>query len=134
MKKFLLLLATFSLIATFLVACTDPTTGQTPTPGSSGSSGNTVHMNETQFVPTTITIKKGESINLVNDAAVVHIIQNGTWESNGTPKAEKETGAPTVQQQFNSNDSHSIGPFTTAGTFQLYCTVHEGMNLTVIVK
>ena len=28
----------------------------------------------------------------------------------------------------------TIGPFNTAGTFHLYCTVHQGMNLTVIVQ
>jgi plastocyanin len=27
-----------------------------------------------------------------------------------------------------------IGPFTTAGTFKFSCTVHPGMNLTVMIQ
>jgi len=30
--------------------------------------------------------------------------------------------------------SGRIGPFTELGTFQLYCTIHPGMNLTVTVS
>jgi plastocyanin len=28
----------------------------------------------------------------------------------------------------------AVGPFNTAGTFHLYCSVHLNMNLTVIVQ
>ncbi|MBA2286909.1 MAG: hypothetical protein H0W02_15665 [Ktedonobacteraceae bacterium] len=91
-------------------------------------------MNQSNFVQTSITISKGDSINLINDATVPHIIQNGTWD-NGVAKNVQESGAPTVNNlQFNGNDSHSIGPFTTTGTFHLYCTVHQNMNLTVTVQ
>jgi plastocyanin len=91
-------------------------------------------MNETQFGQTLITIKKGESVTLVDDVAVVHIIQNGTWDNNGNAHPGAEAGAPKVQLQFNGGDTNSMGPFNTAGTFHYYCTVHNGMNLTVIVK
>jgi hypothetical protein len=26
------------------------------------------------------------------------------------------------------------GPFTTAGIFHIYCTIHQGMNLTIVVQ
>jgi plastocyanin len=91
-------------------------------------------MNETQFEQPEITIKKGQSVELVDDVAVVHIIQNGTWDGNGNARPGAEPGAPKVQLQFQGGDSNSIGPFNTAGTFHYYCTVHNGMNLTVIVK
>ena len=124
------------MLAVLIAACggtNNDTTGSTST-GSASTPNNVVHMNDTNFVQKTVTIKKGDSLTLVDDVATVHIIQNGTWESNGTPKAGKEPGAPTVQVQFQGNDSQTIGPFNTAGTFQLYCTVHSGMNLTVIVQ
>ncbi len=101
---------------------------------STTSAANTVHMNETQFVQSQITIKKGQSVTLVNDASVVHIIQNGTWDSNGNARPGAEPGAPKVQQQFSGNDTYSIGPFNTAGTFQYYCTFPQASNLTVIVQ
>ncbi len=59
---------------------------------------------------------------------------NGTWE-NGTAQPTREGGAPVVKDvNIGGNSSATIGPFTTAGTFKLYCTVHAGMNLTVIVE
>jgi plastocyanin len=62
------------------------------------------------------------------------VIANGTWESNGNAKYAVEAGAPKIVTRFDGEDSHRIGPFTTAGTFHLYCTVHQGMNLTVVVQ
>lgn len=126
MKKFLLPCALLILLACFATACAS-------TPGA-GSSKQTVHMSETQFVPTSITLQKGESLTLVDDVAVVHIITNGRWDSYGTQRPAIDPGAPTVQAQLNGNDQQSIGPFTTVGTFHLYCTIHINMNLTVVVK
>ncbi len=76
----------------------------------------------------------GESLSLVNDAGVMHIIANGSWENNAS-KAASEAGAPTVNNvQISGNATQNIGPFNTAGTFHFYCTVHPGMNLTVVVQ
>jgi plastocyanin len=126
MKKFLLAYTLLILLACLSTACAS-------TPGA-GSSDQTVHMSETQFVPTSITIQKGDKLTLVDDVAVVHIIANGLWDSYGNQRPDMEPGAPTVQAQFNGNDQQSIGPFTTVGTFHLYCTIHNNMNLTVVVK
>lgn len=91
-------------------------------------------MNDTQFVQPSITIHKGESVTLVATTFTPHIIANGTWD-NGQAKAAKESSAPEVKDmQINGNSSGNIGPFTTAGTFKLYCTIHSGMNLIVIVQ
>jgi len=91
-------------------------------------------MNDTQFMQPSITIHKGASIALIATTFTPHIIANGTWD-NGQAKAARESGAPEVQNmQVNGNSSSNVGPFTTAGTFKLYCTIHSGMNLTVIVQ
>lgn len=100
--------------------------------GSTGSSNTSVKMGLTTFEQSSVTIKKGSMLTLVDTVAVTHIINNGSW-SGTTPKPAKETGAPTVNQTFTGNDTHQVGPFNTAGTFHLYCTVHPGMNLTVVV-
>ncbi len=100
-----------------------------------GGSRTDVHMGQTNFTQASITISKGSSLNLINDTAVTHIIANGTWEQN-TAQPGAEPGAPTVNNlQFSTaNQSQTIGPFTTAGTFHLYCVVHPGMNLIVTVQ
>src|SRR5262249_54207575 len=69
--------------------------------GSSASNGpNTVHMNDTNFEQSSITIKKGESLTLANDVATVHIIENGIWDNDGTPKPNRENGAPVIDTQM----------------------------------
>ena len=100
----------------------------------SNSSLPTVHMGGATFLQTSITIHKGDMLNLVDDVASTHIIANGTWD-NGKAKPASESGAPAIKDvQVNGNSSGTIGPFTTAGAFKLYCTIHPGMNLTVIVQ
>jgi plastocyanin len=135
-----------AMLSVLLAACARPGTASTSSgtgsssnssssssAGSGSSGGATVHMNSSNFEQSSVTLSKGSSLTLVDDAAVIHIIQNGSWQ-NGNAKPATEPGAPKVNQQFSGNDTHSVGPFNTAGTFHLYCTVHVGMNLTVIVK
>jgi plastocyanin len=122
-KKRLTLLLTGSIVSLVLLACGSMS--------GSGGQANEVHMS---LLQTSITIKKGESVTLINDHFTPHIIANGTWES-GTAKPAREPGAPVVNDlRIESRRSGSIGPFTTAGTFQFYCTLHANMNLTVIVQ
>jgi len=122
MKKLLAALILLGLVTVLLAAC-----------GGSGGGTNDVHLGTSNFVQSSVTISKGSSLNLIDDTSVVHIIQNGSWV-NGTPRPTAEPGAPTVNQQFNGNDNHMVGPFNTAGTYHLYCTIHQNMNLTVIVQ
>jgi plastocyanin len=127
LKKLMAILGLACIITSILVAC-----------GTSGSSTNVggprVHMNNTNFVQTSITIKKGQSVTLIDDGLTPHVITNGAWES-GTARSRREQGAPEVKDvQISGYSEGSIGPFTTAGTFKLYCTIHPGMNLNVIVQ
>ena len=115
------------VMALILVACSATSTDTSSAP-------NQVHMNATNFVQSSITIKKGESITLIDDAQDSHIIANGKWE-NGTAKTQDESGAPQVEDlQISGSGQGTIGPFTTAGTFHFNCTVHPGMSLTVVVQ
>lgn len=70
---------------------------------------------------------------LIDDGQFTHIILNGTW-ANGAPKPATEPGAPTVSNVQVNGNTVEIGPFTTAGTFNIYCSIHQNMNLTITVK
>jgi plastocyanin len=97
-----------------------------------GPNGPQVHMTGYQFVQASITINKGDTLTLVNNLTGPHRIRNGSW--NGvTPELKTESGAPSVDLTFNHDTSAPIGTFNTIGTFHFYCTIHQGMNLTVIV-
>jgi plastocyanin len=131
MRRLYVLLILYSVATVVVAACTSISVASNTDAGTSGSQ---IHMNDASFVQPSITIKKGESITLVADTLVGHTISNGTWD-NGTPKPAKEPGAPLVDNvSVGGNSSATIGPFTSAGTFKLYCTIHPGMNLTVIVQ
>lgn len=136
-----LMFAVLAISSILLAACARPgTTSSTASKGgpsnNGGGGGNTVHMGPANFVQSSITISKGSKLTLVDDVAVPHIIANGMYDASGAPKPAKEPGAPTVNNvQFSSSgDSKDIGPFTTAGTYHLYCTIHVNMNLTITVK
>nr|HET6903461.1 plastocyanin/azurin family copper-binding protein [Ktedonobacteraceae bacterium] len=125
-KKLFIALTVFATMTVLLAACAIVDT-------STLSTGPTVHMSGANFVQSSVTLKKGDKLNLVDDAASPHVIVNGSW-INGTAKPSVESGAPTVNASFNGNDSGSIGPFTTSGTFHVYCTIHQNMNLKIIVQ
>jgi plastocyanin len=125
-KRILSGLVLFGAITVLLAACAIVDT-------STMSTGPTVHMGGATFLQSSITIHKGDMLNLVDDSASPHIVVNGSWVGS-TQKPAKESGAPTVNLSFNGNDSGAAGPFTTAGTFHLYCTIHQAMNLTVVVQ
>jgi plastocyanin len=93
----------------------------------------TVHMGAGTFLQSSVTISKGSKLLLVDDVSSLHILANGSWQ-NGVVKAEREPGAPTVNNVQVNDNSVEIGPFNIAGTYHIYCEVHQGMNLTIIVQ
>ena len=124
-KKISFALLVFGLMTSVLTACSIEE--------EAGPGGPQVHMAGYNFIQDSITINKGDILTLVNDvAAAPHRIRNGSWIGI-TPEPKTEHGAPSIDLTFNRNDSAPIGPFTMTGTFHYYCTIHEGMNLSVIV-
>jgi len=136
-KKLVALLFVLSTITLAITACASTessSSGATQTGSDTSGTGHEVHMKGARFAQTSVTIQRGERLRLVADDSMPHIIANGTWQ-NGTATVAKEAGAPEINNvQVDGNSSQTIGPFNTSGTFQLHCTIHQGMNLTVIVQ
>ena len=76
---------------------------------------------------------KGQKLQLIDDGAFPHVIKNGTWDASGNPITRQEPGAPTVDLTINTGTAQ-VGPFNTAGTYHFYCTIHQNMNLTIVVQ
>jgi plastocyanin len=94
----------------------------------------TVHLAAATFAPDIIALHKGDTLTIVDDTPVPHILANGTWSSDSKPVPGEEPDAPTVNNVEVNGNSAIIGPFTTSGTYHIYCTVHPGMSLTIIVQ
>jgi plastocyanin len=138
MKKLIGIFVALSVIIVLTAASCGGSGGSGSTGGGGGtvgSGGTGVHMGETTFLQSSVTISKGSSLNLIDDVPVLHIIGNGSWVKNVAQPA-REPGAPTVNnvQISSAGQSITVGPFNTAGTYHLYCSVHLNMNLTVIVQ
>ena len=138
LRILMFLLTMFAIGSIVLAACARPgsPTASSGTPGSGGggSTGEpTVHMGAVNFVQSTVSVPKGQKLMLVDDGQYLHILANGSWV-NGTAVPKKETGAPTVDNVQVNGTNLEVGPFTTAGTFHIYCSVHTDMNLDITVK
>jgi plastocyanin len=140
-----LLMAAFALSSILFVACARP---GSPTAKSSGSStpsastgapancpsGDTVKTGTSTFEQTCIALAKGATLKVVPAVTNYHILDYGSW-NNGTAQPQTApAGAPALKGLIVQASAVTIGPFTTAGTYKIYCTVHTGMNLTVVVK
>ena len=124
MKKLIGGIILLGLLTVALVACDGIAGSDTSTP-------NTVHMTDSTFGQSSITIAKGSKLTLISDTSQAHIIDNGTWGSDGIPHHKIEPGAPTIKDAtFQDSTPQSFGPFNTPGKYQLYCTIHADMNLT----
>jgi len=142
------ILAVFALGSILLVACTRPgtvstgggsTATSTPSSGGTGGGGGsncangTVQTGASTFQQTCVNVAKGASLKVVPAVNSLHILTNGSWV-NGNQQLAKEPGSPSLNNVNLSSNPIEIGPFNTAGTFHILCTVHPGMNLTVNVK
>ncbi len=106
---------------------------QPPTSAASASSAEaTVHLTASNFAPTSVIVSQGAKLRIVADTSIMHILSNGVWKNN-TPQPGQEPGAPKVDNVQISGGSLEIGPFTTPGTYHIFCTVHLNMVLTIFV-
>jgi plastocyanin len=125
-KKLIFGMIAFALVTVLFAACSIKEAAT--------SSGIDARMGASNFIDTSVTLQKGQSVTLVDEVAALHTITNGQW-SGSQAKPAVEAGAPQVHFSISSaGATQNVGPFTTAGTFHLYCTIHPGMNLTITVK
>jgi plastocyanin len=92
-----------------------------------------VHLGPGNFDQSSITIPVGSKLILADDAGVPHVFNYGMWSGN-QQHAETPAGAPALKNLRVDSGNVELGPFTTAGTYHIYCVIHPGMNLTVVVQ
>lgn len=139
MKKVLLMLVAFGFILVLVAACarnfssSPPSSSSSPTATTSNCASGTVHTLSTSFKESCVVVAKGGKLQIIPSVSSYHNLDPGSWK-NGNAVPTTESGAPPIHNVQVTSSPVSIGPFNTAGTFHIYCTVHPGMNLTVIVQ
>jgi hypothetical protein len=107
---------------------------QTSTASTSSNGQPAVHMTADNFGQNVVLVPKGASLLIINDSSEEHVLQNGSWDTSGAAHPGGEPGAPTLRNVDITSGSKEIGPFATAGVYHIYCTLHPGMNLTIVVQ
>jgi plastocyanin len=105
--------------------------GSPTTPGNCAT--GTAHTLVSSFQESCVDVTKGGQLQIVPVVQSVHILDTGSWV-NGSPVPMNEPGAPTINNVQVTSTTVSVGPFNMAGTFKIYCTIHQNMNLTVVVR
>jgi plastocyanin len=119
------------MIVVALIVAANPQAGS----ASTNTDGEpTVHIGGTQFIQDIVLVPKGSRLRIVNDGSAEHILQKGRWSANGTVETVAEPGAPAVDNVDIKGGDVEIGPFNATGVFHIYCTLHSGMNLTIVVQ
>jgi plastocyanin len=84
-----------------------------------GAQDTQVKIDNFTFVPQRVTIKPGTTITWVNDDDIPHAIA--------------ATGKEFRSKVLDTNDKYSF-TFTTAGTFEYFCSLHPHMTGTIVVE
>jgi plastocyanin len=129
MKKIVgLVPALLMILALGLAACTQSNTGAQP-----GTPANEVDMGIANFVQTSVTISKGQSLHFVDQqSGTMHILcigKDGRCDPGNTGPQDLIGQGFTIQP----GQSHDVR-FGTAGTYTITCTVHPNMNMTATVR
>jgi plastocyanin len=77
------------------------------------------------FEPTTLTVPVGATVTFVNMDPTEHTVTNG--------KDGKAVDNPAFDEKVKSGESVTV-TFDKAGTFDVTCTIHPTMNMTVTVQ
>lgn len=121
------------ILGAFLIG----TIAQAPTASGSatGQAGSaTVHLTANRFAPDIVALHRGDRLLIVDDGPTPHTLTNGSWSADNRPMPDVEPGAPLINNVALNNNTVTLGPFITADTYHLYCTIHPGMNLTILVQ
>ena len=134
MKKLALLILPLALAALIVVGCGKiPSTGNTGGSSSACTTGQTVTMASVTFVQSCVNVKVNTPVTFDDPASSggVHILcigHNQACKAGATgPKDLVGSGFQIVQGQ-----THMV-TFSAPGTYEVTCTVHPNMNVTVTV-
>lgn len=93
---------------------------------------NLVGMEQVEFDRESITIRQGQQIEFVNNSNFLHVIAPGNRARVADGVGVPSFGADNVRSMARG-EPYLTAPWDTPGSYQLTCTLHPEMNLTVVV-
>jgi plastocyanin len=135
MKKLLFPIVAVFILGFVLVGCGKVVGGHQPTASTACTNGE-VEMASVTFVQTTCTIKAGDAVKFVDPSGTgnFHLLCFGR-DQQCTPNADGPTELnASGGVSFNAGDAPKSYTFTKPGTYEVTCTVHPNMNVTITVQ
>jgi plastocyanin len=119
-------------IAALLLALGVAACGKPASSTNNGGGGNSVPMGPSTFSIASITIKAGQTVHFDDSNGGYHVLCIG--------KDQQCTANATGPSELTAAGGHTINvgqtwdvTFPTAGTYEVTCTVHSNMNVTITV-
>jgi plastocyanin len=103
-------------------SASETTTTQAPAQGQ----GVTIMMQNKTFIPKSITVSVGTKVTWTNQDTFGHNVISGT-------SSAADAGSLFKSDNLNQGDSFSY-TFNQVGTYPYFCSVHPGMDGTIIVQ
>jgi plastocyanin len=135
MQKLLLPVVAVFAIGFVLVSCGKPV-GVVSTGPASGCTNGEVGMSSVAFIQQTCTIKAGDAVTFVDPAGTgnLHILCFGkNQQCSPHPDGPTELNAA-GGVTFNAGDAPKNYTFTKPGTYDVTCTIHPNMDITITVR
>lgn len=133
MKKTVAVLFPLLLILTLGLAACGQTSNGSGGGAQGGASANEVEMGVANFVQSSVTIEKGQSVHfVVQQSGAAHILctgKNGQCDTGASASKDLDSPGFTIQP----GESHDVR-FDNAGTYAVTCTLHPMMNLVITVR
>ena len=102
---------------------------------SARASGPQVSLKLLQFQPGALTVKAGTTVTWVDDEPITHTVTSGAVSG-----VDATTGLRSGQTPDGRFDRRLAGKgttfsyrFTEPGTYSYFCSIHQGMNASVVV-
>jgi len=93
-----------------------------------------VHLRLLSFTPDMLEVDAGTTVAWVDDNPIAHTITSGTYEVGADGLRTGETPDGTFDGKVGTTGDAFSFTFDQPGTYTYYCSIHKGMNATLVVS
>jgi plastocyanin len=124
-------LAAAALLLVLSAACGSSSGGQASTAPPKGTAVNTALL---AFDPKTVNVKAGQTVTWVGGDNITHVLVEGDYKVGADGLRTEQTDDKAFHLSLTKKGQQVSHTYDKAGTFTYYCTIHHGMNGTVVVS
>jgi plastocyanin len=129
--RLLLVAAASSLL--LATACGSSDGGTATKAGASGD-GVPVSTALLAFDPKTVKVAKGQTVTWIGGDDITHVLVEGTYQVGSDGLRTEQSDDKAFNLRLTKKGQKVSHTYDKAGTFTYYCTIHHGMNGTVVVS